>query len=102
MEPEDEIEFSDVLEQAARLAGRGEAGSASSAGAEVNPEMQSLQTKEKLDWRIKLTLGLILLALLAGVGFTLYILNPPHELPTQVVTPETSKQERSFDTPRRP
>ena len=91
MEPEDEIEFSDVLEQAARLAGREGSGLASSAGVGANPEMLSIQTGEKLDWRIKLTLGLILLALLAGVGFTLYILNPPHELPTQVVTPETIK-----------
>ena len=91
MEPEDEIEFSDHLEQADRLAGREGSGSAASAGAEANPVAQSLQTGEKLDWRIKLTLGLILLALLAGVGFTLYILNPPHEFPAQVVTPETIK-----------
>lgn len=91
MEQEDEIEFSDVLEQADRLASREGSGPAPSAKTEANHVVQSLQSREKLDWRIKLTLGLILLALLTGVGFTLYILNPPHESPTQVVTPETIK-----------
>ena len=91
MEPEDEVEFLDVLEQADRLASREGSSLASSARVGANPEMQSIQTGEKLDWRIKLTLGLILLALFTGVGFTLYILNPPHESPTQVVTPETIK-----------
>ena len=71
MEEDKDIEFSTIMD----LAGK------QSAHQEPSPTGSKLTNnvfeKERLDWRIKLTVGLVIILLILGVGFSAYILNPP-------------------------
>jgi hypothetical protein len=70
MEEDKDIEFSAILDQAGKQ----------SAPQESSPTGSILTNKvfekEKLDWRIKLTLGLVIILLILGIGFSAYLLNP--------------------------
>jgi hypothetical protein len=70
MEEDKDIEFSAILDQAGKQ----------SAPQESSPTGSRLTNKvfekEKLDWRIKLTVGLVITLLILGVGFSVYLLNP--------------------------
>jgi hypothetical protein len=70
MEEDKDIEFSAILDQAGKQ----------SAPQESSPTGSILTKKvfekEKLDWRIKLTLGVVIILLIFGIGFSAYLLNP--------------------------
>ena len=70
MEEDKDIEFSAILDQAGKQ----------SAPQESSPTGSILTKKvfekEKLDWRIKLTAGLVIILLILGIGFSAYLLNP--------------------------
>ena len=70
MEEDKEIEFSEILDQSGNEYATGESPPTDSSL--TNKPLE----KEKLDWRIKMTVGLLITLLVMGIGFCVYILNP--------------------------
>ena len=70
MEEDKDIEFSAILDQAGKQSAPQESSPTGSILA------KKVFEKEKLDWRIKLTAGLVIILLILGIGFSAYLLNP--------------------------
>jgi hypothetical protein len=70
MEEDKEIAFSEILDQSGNGYPTGESSPKDS------PLTNKPLEKEKLDWRIKMIVGLLIILLIMGIGFSAYILNP--------------------------
>ena len=81
MEEQEDIEFAEILSKV-------EAGENNLYPPDTNPQAdhESVSQEifqpvsEKMDWRTKLTLGILLCILFAGIGITIYLLNLPNDL----------------------
>ena len=69
MEEEEDIEFSQLLDEAA--------GSEASTASGPSPANPDGELRDAPRWGIRLTVGVLVVLMLAGIGCILYVLNPP-------------------------